>query len=312
MAYYGAVDIGGTKIAVGIGSEDGALLASERFATPRFGPEQGIHDIVQAIGNLCAQLHIAETQLTALGVGTPGPLAGSRLLKSANLPEWEGIDLAVSLRLRAGFRVSVQNDATAAAMGEWYYGAGRRVNDMVYITVSTGIGGGIIAGGREVSGTDGNAGELGHIVLERNGPLCQCGHYGCLEALASGTAIGRIGQERQPESDYLRTLGVITAADVFLGAHRRDPVCDEIVQQTAEYLGLGVSYLINLTNPTRVVMGGGVMAHAGAQFLDRVRAAAERFSMPALFSATEIDLAALGEDSGLVGALAVGILGSAK
>lgn len=314
MAYFGAVDIGGTKIAVGIGTQDGDLLVSGRFPTPKDDAQTAMDMIAHQFESLSQQVGIEVEKLSVIGVGTPGPLAGTQLLKTANLPKWEGIDLAAGLSMRLGVGVAVQNDATSAGLAEWYYGAGQGTKDMVYITVSTGIGGGIVAGGRVLGGVQGNAGEVGHLVIERHGPTCQCGNQGCLESLASGTAIGRLGQIRQADSPYLKNMKRenITAATVFAGAKAEDLTCQNIVDQTAEYLGLGVGYLINLFNPERVVMGGGVMAHAGQEFLNRISQWAKSYAMPVLYEACSLHLAQLGDDSGLIGALAVAMQGLAK
>lgn len=304
MAYLVGVDIGGTKIAFGIGTPDGKLAAVERFSTRHYASGiDALSAVAERVHAMRRDLGIAPRELVAAGVGSPGPLLGSRLGRSANLPGWEGTDLRAGLQA-LNCPVFVQNDATAAAIGEWRFGAGQGCRDMVYVTVSTGIGSGLILEGRPYAGVDGNAGELGHLVMKPDGPRCHCGRSGCLEQLASGTAIARRGQERLTDSPYLSRLSAVTTADVFGGAAAGDPVCAEIIADAARYLGLGVSYLIDLLNPERIVFGGGVMG-AGTVFLQQIAEQAACFTLPDLFRGTELQPAGLGEHSGVLGAVAV-------
>lgn len=309
MTYYLGVDIGGTKIAVGVGDQEGHILAQSRVKTPVDDADQGLNAIGQQAQSLCAQMGLGLDRIAAVGVGTPGPLDGARLLKTANLPGWEGVDLADSLTKRLGCPTFVQNDATAAAMGEWLYGAGRRVNHMVYVTISTGIGSGLIVNGREDGGAQGNAGEFGHLVVKRQGPPCRCGNFGCLETLASGTAIARRGREEKDRSPFLRRHDVIETKTVFEGAAAGDPRCQAIISEVVDYLGLGLSYLVNLFNPERIVLGGGVMAHVDHAFVEALEAATGQYSIPPMFQVVTLTQAAFKDDSGLVGAFAVAMQG---
>ncbi len=312
VVYFAGVDIGGTKIAVGIGNTEGKILRETRFPTeevPR--GEDGLNRIAAVVRALCAEggsgPNINLSDVAAVGIGSPGPLDRGTLLKTANLPGWEGVNLAVGLKTRLGIPCRVENDATAAGMGEWMFGAGRGTSNMAYVTVSTGIGSGIIANGQLYSGARGNAGELGHVVLVPDGPLCHCGNRGCLETLASGTALARIATERRHESPYLQSLGTIEAPAVFSGAQGGDAVCREIIADMTRYLGQGLSLLINLLNPERIVLGGGVMAN-GDRVLPLIQEHTEAYSMGAMYRTSEIVLAGLGQDSGLSGALAVALV----
>ncbi len=308
MAYFAGVDIGGTKIAVGLGTENGKILLEERFPTAEVERgDEGLTRIAAVVRELCDRQQIAVRDLAAVGVGSPGPLDHGTLLRTANLPLWEGINLSAGLHNLLQIPCRVENDATAAGMGEWMFGAGRGVNDMVYVTVSTGIGAGFIANGQLYGGEQGNAGELGHVVMEPGGPLCHCGNRGCLETLASGTAIARIGQEQKENSPYLRAVDRVDAPTVFAGARAKDDVCQKIIDDMARNLGRGLSFLVNLQNPARIVLGGGVMEN-GDMLLPMVIKYTENYSMPALFKAADIVLAGLGQDSGLAGALAVALV----
>ncbi|SMC01864.1 glucokinase [Sulfobacillus thermosulfidooxidans DSM 9293] len=307
MAYFAGVDIGGTKIAIGIGTETGKILFESRLVTADWhSGSDALDAIAQEIQHLCHQAHIALESISCVGVGSPGPLDGGKLLKTANLPSWEGLDLQAGLTLRTGRPTAVENDATAAAIGEWLFGAGQGLQHFVYVTVSTGIGAGIVANGSRYAGIQGNAGELGHIVLKPDGPLCRCGRHGCLETLASGTAIQKAALEQANHSRYLKSLSVINTSAVFEGARQGDETCQSILFEAGKYLGLGLSYLVNLFNPQAIILGGGVVVNQ-PQWLDTIKTFTADYSMKELFQAVSINLAQLGKDSGLQGALATAI-----
>jgi len=179
------------------------------------------------------------------------------------------------------------------------------------VTVSTGVGAGLVLNGEPYGGPHGNAAELGHIVIDPNGPQCNCGLTGCLEAVASGTAMGRVGRERASTSPFLQTLDrdAVGAKEVIQGWTQHDPVCSEIVEQISQYLGHGLGILVNLVNPERIVLGGGVM-NAGLPLLDRIRHWTEVYSMPTLYHETEVLLSSLGDSTGVMGAIAVAMVGS--
>lgn len=298
------VDIGGTKIAVAVGSDQGVLESHTVFPTAAVAdPEAGLDRIAAAIRELAGQ---GAEPVVAVGIGSPGPLSARAILRSPNLPQWENVDLVDGLQQRLALPVFLENDASAAALGEWRFGAGRGYRHMVYVTVSTGIGSGLILDGRLYRGATGNAGEFGHWVLQPGGPLCGCGNHGCLEALASGTAIARMGRENRAGSPVLKQtpLEHIDAAAVFAAARSGDAVATAVIVEAATYLGRGLAMLVNLCNPQRVVLGGGVMQE-GAQLLEPVKRALAAFALPALAAAAELVPAALAEESGVLGAMAV-------
>lgn len=309
MALIG-VDIGGTKIAVGVADAKGNLIQQDRFLVEGTGsPEAALDRIAEMSRDLLKRAGLLLGEVSAVGIGSPGPFHQGKLADPANLPGWDGIDLAESLRLRLERPAYLQNDANAAAVGEWLFGRGRGSRHLAYITVSTGVGCGLVLNGDPYGGPHGNAAEIGHIVIEPNGPRCNCGLTGCLEALASGTAIGRAGRERAAESDFLRPLGAaVDAAAVMRGWSAGDPVAGQIVDAAANHLGHGLGVLINLVNPERIALGGGVM-NAGERYLALVRRYTERYSMPTLFRETELVLSGLGADTGVVGAVAVAMVG---
>lgn len=306
MSHYLAIDVGGTKIAVGIGTDDGRIAVQEVLPTDTgWASEEVLDRIAAVVDRLKTQSGIDD--IVSAGLGTPGPLDGPVLLKSANLPGWSGLNWQTGLEKRVSCPVAVENDATAAGAGEWMFGAGRGVRDLLYVTVSTGIGAGIVASGRVLSGSRGNAGEFGHLVMDPHGPACATGHFGCLETLASGTAIRRRAVERQGDSPYLKGLTSLDTKDVFDGFSQSDPVSVAIVEEACDHLALGLSYLVDLFNPERIVVGGGVGAHASQAYYERLRQGIREWSLPAMSAVVQVGRAALGDQSGLVGALALAV-----
>ncbi len=311
MANYIAIDVGGTKIAIGAGNERGELNAVEFMATdPGWSQDEVLERIVRTADRMCQRLGLSTKDFSRVGLGTPGPLDGPVLLETSNLHGWKGLNWAEGLESRLKLPVSVENDATAAGVGEWCYGAGRGARDCIYVTVSTGIGAGIIANGMLYSGSRGNAGEFGHLVMDPDGVSCAAGHRGCLESLASGSAIGRNGRAQQQASEFLRKIARIEAKDVMNGYVAGDPICVNIIQAAADRLALGMSYLVNLFNPERIILGGGVGTHAPQSYRDRLMEGISRWALPALCETVRIVPAALGEDSGVIGALALAVTAS--
>jgi glucokinase len=231
-----------------------------------------------------------------------------------NLPGWQDVPLLARLRECLDHPLGerplyLENDANAAALGEHRYGAGRGVSDLVYLTISTGIGGGIIVDGRVVQGQNGNAGEIGHMSVAHDGWPCPCGSRGCLEAFCSGTNIAARARARLLAGEASR-LGTgmapaaITARDVAEAARAGDPLAVSVWDETTTVLGAGVANVINLMNPRLVILGGGV-TRAGEQLLGPVRRIALERAFPYLASVADVVLAQLGPDTGIVGAIAV-------
>lgn len=278
------LDFGGTKLAAGVvGVGETELRAYRRQPTPTPGTPS---EVLSAFAKL-AQALAAEVEGTIVAVGASfgGPLAGREsgtVQYCPHLPGWEGYPLQARLAELFGVPAAVENDANAAAVGEWRYGAGRNLANIIYITVSTGIGSGLVLNGQLYRGYDGLAGELGHIPLVLDGPTCTCGRRGCLESLASGPAIARQAQaalEANPQrGDLLRAqchgqIADLTARDVAAAANQGDELAREVLTSAATYLGWGIAIAASLVNPARVILGGGVIK-SGQAYLDTVRAAA--------------------------------------
>jgi glucokinase len=291
------LDIGGTKIAAGVVAEDGsvhALLAEPTEIT------RGSEDVLARLFAL-GRRAIAESggpAIEGVGIGCGGPLDPARgvLIDPFHLPGWAGVAVTDLAADALALPAVLDNDAVAAAAGEYRYGAGRGTRNMVYLTVSTGVGGGVVLAGRLQRGPTGNGGELGHVTIDWHGRRCRgCGRRGCLEAYASGTSIA----ERAHDAG----LDGLTAADVAEAARRGDPVATRLWDETCEALACGITSLANLFEPDLVVVGGGV-SRAGEQLLGPVRT---RVQEQVISPGRTIDVvrAALGDAVGVVGAAAV-------
>ena len=254
------IDIGGTKIALGLVDEQGALLASTQLPTlVSNGPQAGIERIVSALDGLLAQS--PEMSLQGIGVGCTGPLDAPRgiIQNPFTLPGWEDFNLLMPLGERYGVPTHMENDADAAALGEAWRGSGQGYRTQVYITVSTGIGAGLILNGRLYKGS-GNAGELGHAVVEIDGPLCNCGRRGCLEAIAAGPALIQLalGGDEPGKVELLRH-DPLTPAHITAAARAGNPHAQAVIARAARALGVGVANAVACFAPDAIVLGGGVM-----------------------------------------------------
>ncbi|MET0622858.1 MAG: ROK family protein [Pyrinomonadaceae bacterium] len=310
--FIAAVDIGGTKIALGLSDLEGRSLPFRRFPTR---VERGPHRILeQALDELEKMTAEAGGRVAAVGVGCGGPLSRSRglILSPANLPGWDEFPVVGLIRERFDVPVELDNDANAAALAEYEYGAGRGAESMVYMTISTGIGGGVIIGGRLIHGVGDAAGEVGHMIVAPGGAPCGCGSRGCLETICSGTNIARRAAERLADGSRHSSLlegggGLkeITALAVAEAAGAGDPVAVEVWDETIEYLALGVGNVIAAFAPEAVVLGGGVST-AGEQLLGPLRRRVRESVKIAPVDQVRITQAELGGDSGVYGALILG------
>ncbi|MFL6257752.1 MAG: ROK family protein [Pyrinomonadaceae bacterium] len=303
------IDIGGTKIALAVADLDGRIIERTRFPTR---VEEGPYRLIAtALSEIERMIESTGAELAAVGVGCGGPLDRSRglILSPPNLPGWDEFPIVKLVEERLGVPALLDNDANAAALGEHRHGAGRGFKHLVYITHSTGIGGGVIVSGKLIHGICDNAGEVGHMTVLPDGPVCGCGGRGCLEALCSGTSIARRARERVAagEMSSLSSLSPneITGRAVAEAAHAGDAVASAVWDEMIHYLAVGVGNVFNLLAPEAVVIGGGVSG-AGAQLFEplreRVRARA-RMLPPEKINILQ---ASLGGDSALHGAVILG------
>jgi glucokinase len=310
-----ALDFGGTKIAAGLVNwRSGRILRQERSHTAwERGAEVQIADMLALVRRLrLSPAEMGTSSCVGVSFGGPVDVASGIVLHSHRVPGWDQLPLAARLREVLARPVVMENDANAVALGEYRYGAGRGVEALVYLTVSTGIGGGIVLGGRLWRGSHGLAGEIGHMVVRVGGPLCSCGNRGCLESLASGLSIARRACEaldQQGQSTHLLALAGgqregITAEVVFRAAQAGDALAAAVVRAAAEDLGLGIAMLCSIVDPARVILGGGV-AKAGEPLLAPVREAFRRHAFPMLAGHVDIVPAQFPDDGGLLGAAAL-------
>jgi len=301
------IDVGGTKIAGGVVDDDGTILEQLRVESPAADVEA----IEDAIADLVSRL-AANHDITAVGVGAAGYVDKSRstVLFAPNLA-WRNVDLKAELEPRVGLPVVVENDANAAAWGEFTYGAGHDVDDLMLVTVGTGVGGGLVLGGELYRGAFGVGAEIGHLRVVPGGRLCGCGNYGCFEQYASGTALERNAREAAREGSLLaRTVLDMTGGDIDRidgpiitdAAREGDQFALEQLAEIGRWLGEGIATLAAVLDPAVVAIGGGV-SEADEMLLDPIRAAfssnlSGRGHRPVL----EIRKATLGNRAGLIGA----------
>jgi len=305
------IDVGGTKIAAGVVDEDGKVIARRQIATAAKHPTA----VVAGIVKVAQELNAAAPGATGIGIGAAGLVDGDNgvVLSAPNIA-WENVPLRAMVADRIDLPVLIDNDANVAAWGEALYGAGKGYGDQIMLTVGTGVGGGIIIGGKIYRGAHGIGGELGHMIVDAgNSAQCACGNHGDLEAMASGSSIGRRARERASEPGAAAVLeragrdgAAITGELVGEAAKAGDVWAREIIAETGHWLGVGIANFINIFDPNVVVVAGGAAAGTGELLLAPARdAAAGLIIGHAWRKLPPILPAALGYDSGLVGAAAL-------
>lgn len=303
------VDIGGTKVAVGFVNPNGEVVSKRQFSTDvAKGPEAITHQIADEVKQLIRE---GNYQPKGVGVGMAGQIdPHTGLVHFAPNLNWVEFPFGQKLSKELDLPVKVTNDVRAAALGEWRFGSGKGHKDLVCLFVGTGIGGGVVVDGKMVEGPTNCAGELGHIVIELKGPQCHCGNYGCLEALAGGWAIGRIGQElaknyRQEASKIIECAGGnpadITAKHISMAANEGDPAAVRIFDDVVEALIAGVISVVNGLNPSCVILGGGVI-EAHKDLIHRIEVGVRARALKTATKALSIVGASLKNDAGIVGA----------
>lgn len=297
----GAVDIGGTKIAVGVVDDCGKVLSRTEAPTDPDRYQAGVELIACMLRETARK---AAVELTGIGIGSTGPVDPIRgeFGDVDFLPGWRGKNPVKDLAQIFNVRVALENDADAAALAEAGWGAGRNRSRLIYVTVGTGVGGGIVLDGKLYRGVDGAHPEVGHQVIDPAGPRCSCGFRGCWESLAAGPAMVAWLEINAP-ADYPHRKG-ITAKRICELAQHGDEIARQAVDHEAYYLGLGLANLINVFTPDAIVLSGSVMKNSPL-FLDRIRAVIRRGCRFVPFEKTELALASLGEDSNLIGAARV-------
>jgi len=308
-----AVDLGGTKIIAAVVKPSGELVSRHYcFTLASEGPEAVIERLLSSIGEAMAKAGLKSAELGGIGVAAAGIIDSDRgiVTTSPNLPGWHDVPIRDVVAERFGMSTYVINDASAAALGEYCFGAGRGMRNLIYLTVSTGIGGGIIIDGKLYLGTDGCAGELGHMIIEPGGPRCSCGNLGCLEALASGSAMAREALARlcrdEPSSITELTQGRlenISAEVIATAARQDDKLAREVITTAAGYLGIGLVNLVNIFNPEVIAIGGGV-SKMGNMLLEPARRVVKERAFKLPSQRVRIVRARLGSNAEMIGAAA--------
>jgi glucokinase len=305
MDMYIAVDIGGTQLRAAVCPKGETRPVKQKRIPTRGQNESSIERLI----GLIADVWPVDHQVCSIVAAAPGwvnPQQGV-IITAPNIPGWENLPLAHILNDRFHVPVYLGNDANLAALGEWRFGAGRGHHNLIFFTISTGIGGGVIINDQMLLGSQGMAAELGHITIQPDGPLCGCGKRGHLEAIASGTAIARYVNEQiaQGVPSLLAQMASFTGRDITEAAEQGDPLAKAAIGRAGTFMGLAISNYLSIFNPTAIILGGGV-SRSGAFLLEPLRAAvAENAISSEYLHGLVITTAELGDDAGLYGALAL-------
>lgn len=300
------IDFGGTKVLGGVIDREGNMIAEKRVPTPYQGPAllDAIYEVVRDLEKEIG------TNVAGVGIGAAGLVDRHGVLHyGPNVGGVTGVEIQNHLSDRLpGYKIRVDNDANVAAWGECLFGAGRRAREMVMVTLGTGIGGGLISGGRLFRGENGFAAEFGHITVERNGAQCACGKKGCWEAYGSGRALGRMGRDAANDAAFPRAIELATSLEEIRGEHVTaaarlgDPTAKAIFDDFAGWLAVGMSTLVAMLDPAVIVVGGG-LAEDSDLYLDTTREHLEEIIMGAANRPkVEVVVATLGERAGAIGA----------
>ena len=308
------IDIGGTKLATVVADDSGNILSKVRRPTDaEKGPEYAIQLLFEMVYETIAQAGLEQEAIAAIGVSCGGPLDTKTgvVYSPPNLPGWDAFPLKAHLESEFNIPTIIENDANASALAEYRFGGGRGYDAVLYMTMSTGIGGGIVIDGRIYHGANDSAGEVGHQILLPDGPLCGCGKRGCLEALCSGPAIARRAKEavRKESNTAILTwadgdIETIKSEHVLAAARQGDTLALKLVDETAYYMGWGIANLVNILNPDIVLLGTIAIA-AGDLLLEPIRKTVSKFAMERPAEAVKIIPAQLGESLGDLAAIAL-------
>lgn len=316
LNYYAGIDIGASNIKYGLVDSVGNVIFRDlKPSQVAKGAKPLLHMITNIAENLLLRAAEDEISINWLGVGTPGVVdtkIGKVIGISPNIPDWMGTELGSHLKEHLNLPVYVDNDANAMALGEMRFGAGRRFNSILCVTVGTGIGGAVIINKELWRGSNFTAGELGHIVIDYDGPKCDCGNSGCLEKYCTGPAMIKMASEKL-KNGMTETMSKVLSGEIenlnikklFLGAKKGDELALSIVEKSAKILGAGLSGVVNLLNPEAIIFGGGVI-DGGAGYIEIVGAEIRKRSFPTATENLRILRAELGNNAGFIGAALLG------
>ena len=306
-----AIDLGGTKIITAIVSSDGQVIDKERSLTlTDEGPSSVINRLLSAVDYILHLKNIASSELGSISIAAAGGIDIERGLvtSSPHLPGWHDVPLRNIVSEKYGVTTFLLNDTSATALGEHRFGVGKGVNNLILLTIGTGIGGGIIIDGRLYHGPSSSAGELGHMTVDIHGPRCVCGNIGCLETLVSGPVIANEAKKRIAQGERSSLVDMvagriedITAEEIGVAARAGDSLALDIITEAATYLGVGLVNLVNIFNPEMIIIGGGV-AELGDLLLEPARRVVKERAFRMSAQAVRIVPAQLGDEAGVRGA----------
>lgn len=295
------IDMGGTNIRLALVSDDGTIIGSARYKT---SAQEGKDPVISRLSSAASQI-ISEGRnhgtMIGVGIGAPGLIENGVVRCSPNLPGWNDVPLQRILGEALSLPVILENDANAVAYGEKSMGAGKGLNSLICITLGTGVGGGLILGGKIWRGAFGMAGEVGHMIVEPEGNKCSCGNRGCLETYASATGIVRMAKEAVDNGEAGWDVGTLTTEVIDEAARRGDKIALRIFSEAGRYLGIGVASLLHILNPEAVVIGGGVVK-AWELFYPSMAEEINRRCFREIKERTRIIPAFLGDNAGMLGA----------
>ena len=306
--YVVGVDLGGTKIYTALVDLEGNIIKEKAVETLAFEGENAV--MGRIIDTINYVIDGSEKNLIkSIGIGSPGPLdvKNGVIIENSNLP-FKNFEIVKTIREAYDLPTYLDNDANVATLGEFMFGAGKGTENMVFITASTGIGGGAVINGKLFRGTTGNALEIGHTIVANEGPRCGCGNIGCAEALGSGTAIGKRAKEAVATNveTSLKNYENVTSKEVFKEAANGDRVAKNILETSLNYLGIAVANTITNFDPEKVVIGGGVI-NGGSIVLDTIRRVVGERALKTFADSCTVEKAVLGGKAGVLGAAALAI-----
>lgn len=310
--YVIGVDLGGTKISTAIADYDGNIIGKNIVNTEaHLGEQHVMNNILNCIDNLLIETDIVKEDIKSIGIGSPGPLDCKKgmIIETPNLP-FRNFSVTKPIEEKYNVRAYIQNDANAATLGEQLFGEGKDVDSFIYLTISTGIGGGVVLNKKLYLGTTGNALEVGHAIVKSDGPRCNCGSYGCIEAIASGTGLARtaINAVKGGKQTNLSKYTTLTAREVILEALSGDIVAKEILDEAIMYLGITVANLVAIFDLQKIVIGGGV-GNSTPYIIEKVNEVVRTRGFKPMCREFTVVNTALKNDTGVKGAIAVAILG---
>ena len=309
--YVVGVDLGGTKISTALSDLEGKIINQTTIPTDAHeGEVPVLNRIINSIEKVVNDSAVSYEDIKGIGIGSPGPLDAKQgiIITTPNLP-FKNFNLVKPISEKFGVPVFLDNDANVAAIGEFMFGAGKGAENIVFFTVSTGVGGGAILNGKVYRGHTSNALEIGHMTVAPHGPRCNCGNVGCVEATSSGTAIAKRAHEALSTKveTSLRKYENVTSYEVFVEAAAGDPIAKDIIDDAMNYLGIAVANAVSIFDPEYVIIGGGV-SKAGDVVFDTVRKVVNKRCFKSMAESVKIVPAGLGTDAGLIGAVALALL----